>query len=323
MDLDDRQGVANLHLDAAPLVELERRQGQLDDSLDREPAPGGRDVERPIDLLQHVSVRDPDPHRGEGRRGRGVGRRPEERRTRVGEGGVTDDRVGPARRAHPQPDGAEELGRLLDHDRGEPQESPREPLVREPHAADEEIGPAHDVGPNEGREGPPNRSCRSVGGRLAGREGGTGVRQPTGRWRDGGRSRSEREQSAERLAKLPISVEHRSELDAERVAGVERPRRQAAAVGPPEEVDEPQPPILCFMRRPDPGGHQEINRLLDLVYELRVADRVVGIRRRRDESFKLVGDAVEDVEPEDPEHHAGRVIESRSDVGQPAGQARV
>jgi hypothetical protein len=210
-----------------------------------------------------------------------------------------------------------------DHDRREPQESACQPLIREADAADEEIGAADDVGPDESRQGSADRGGRSLGRWPAGWEGSPGLREPARRRRDRRRAGDEWEQPAERLAELEVGDEHGLEVGTERVSRVERPRWQAAAVGSTEEVDESQAPALRLGGRADPRAGKEVDRPLDLEKELGVANRTVGIRRRCNESLQLPGDAVEDGEPKDPDHHARRVVEARADFGQPRSQGRI
>ena len=52
-------------------------------------------------------------------------------------------------------------------------------------------------------------------------------------------------------------------------------------------------------------------------------DRLSRIGRGRDEGLELAGDAVKDRKAKDPQHHTGRVVETRADVSEPSRKGRV
>ena len=142
--------MAGGELEAALLVEVERRQGELDERFRGQTGPCSDRGERSVDLLQDVPVRDRDSQRREGPRCARIARRAEQCRAGVGESGIPDDRVSAPTCPHPQTDRAKDLGGSIDHDLLEPDKAAGQPLVDEPEPADEKIRSADDIRSDEG-----------------------------------------------------------------------------------------------------------------------------------------------------------------------------
>ena len=247
----------------------------------------------------------------------GIVRCAEQRGAGVGDGGIANDCVVPAGRAHPDADGPDEVGGRFERNRGEPEQPAREPLVRQSEPTGEDLRTADDVGPKEARERSPDRpgevhvACR--------REHPAGLGRPPRRRRHGRRADDERMQVAQRQTKGLVRAEHRPELGPECVAVVEGDRRELAGTGSAEELDESSPPADGL------GGHaehplrQELDRTLDLGHEVLVGRRLAprGVERGLD----LVEERIEDRQAQDAEDDAGRMVELQANVGQ-AGDER-